>query len=233
MGATSTPIQRGRTEPIRLDVRDGVGDPFTGATGVLVRVQRESDGEFLDFSDLTFKAAGWTTRDPATVAADASLLPGIYELTGGFPSGSVTNLVDDDAYIVYPVNSGAGDTFGAVLPPAGEFKIGWASDAVGLTAVVSATIGSAVPDTLELMAWLVRDADVVASGLVGATIEVQDVFGATVVASGAMSGPTSAGVFRRSVASVSLAIATNYVAILTITDANGAYTSYTAVPTLG
>lgn len=233
MSSTSTPFQTGRTEEIRLDVRDLVGDPVSGATGVLIRIQRASDGQFFDFDDSTFKAAAWTERDTALVQVDSSLLPGIYELSGGFDSSAVTNLATDDTYIVFPVNSGAVDTEGAVLPAPGEFKIGGFADDVSLVAFTSATIDSSVPATLELAGWLVRNADVVTAGLVSATIEVQDIFGASVVPLAAMSGPTASGVFRRSVPGVTLAVAANYFSILTIVDSVGSHTSITALPTLG
>ncbi len=233
MSSTSTPFQTGRTEEIRLDVRDLAGDPVLGATGVLIRIQRASDGQFFDFDDSTFKAAAWTERDTALTQVDAVLLAGIYELPGGFDSATVTNISKDDTYIVFPVKGAAVDTEDAVMPAPGEFKVGFFADSVGLTATVSATIGSSVPDTLELMAWLVRDADVVTAGLVSATIELQDAFGVTVVPAAAMAGPTAVGVFRRSVPNVTLPVATNFVAIVTIVDSVGTYTSLTATPTVG
>lgn len=233
MSSTSTPIQTGRTEEIRLDVRDLVGTPLTGATGVLIRVQRASDGQFFDFDDSTFKGSGWTEKDTALAEVDSTDLPGIYGLTGGFDSSAITNLTADDTYIVFPVKGAAPDTASAQLPAPDEFKIGWFADAVGLDAHVSATIGSVVPSTLELMAWLVRNARPVTTGLVGASVSIQDAAGTIIVASGAMTGPNAAGVFTRSVPSVTLLSATNYIALLTITDANGAHTSYTAIPTIG
>ena len=72
MGATASPFQTGRTEEIRLDVRDSAGDPVTGATGVLIRIQRASDGQFFDFDDDTFKATGHTERDTALPAGRRS-----------------------------------------------------------------------------------------------------------------------------------------------------------------
>lgn len=233
MGTTSSPIQTGRTEEIRLNVNDVTGVPLTGATGVLIRIQRASDDFFYDFNDATFKSTGWTDRDTALDEVDAVLLPGIYELTGGFDTAGVTNLTDDDTYLVFPVKGTAPDTDDAVLPSPGEFKVGFFADDVDLVAITSATIGSAVPSTLELSGWLVRNADVVTSGLVSATIEIQDDTGTVIVASAAMSGPTAAGVFRRSVPGVTLAAATNYFSILIIVDSIGSHTSITALPTLG
>lgn len=226
-------ISTGDVEQIRLVLKNSLGNDLLGATGLLVRIQRASDGFYLDHDDATFKSSGWTTRDEAAVEVDQALLPGIYELSGGFDSGGIANLVPDDTYIVFAVKGPAPDTADGVMPQPGEFKVGWALDAIETTAVVSATIAAAVPSTLELMAWLVRGAAPVTSGLISATVSVEDAAGAVVVASGAMTGPTSAGVFRRSVATVSLADATNYVARVVVTDSVGAQESYTAIPTLG
>lgn len=230
---STSPIQTGRTEQIRLDVRTTAGVAVTGATDVLVRIQRASDGEYFDHDDATFKAAGWVDRDTATVEVDATLLPGIYEVTGGFDSSTVTNITDDDIYLVFPVKGPAADTADAVMPEPGEFRFGFFADDIGLAAFTSATIDSAVPGTLELAGWLVRNADVVTTGLVSATIEVQDIFGTIVVSSSLMSGPTAAGVFRLSVPGTSLAVATNYFSILTIVDSVSSHTSVTALPTIG
>lgn len=233
MPGTSTPIQTGRTEQIRLDVRDGLGAPFLGATAVMIRIQRASDGGMYDWNDNTFKTSGVTTLNKVLDEADVTNLPGIYELTGGFDSSAITNIVSDDTYVVFPVKGPAANTSGAVLPGPGEMKIGWYADGVGLNAFVSTTIDSASPGTMELMAWLVRNGSPVTTGLTGASVIVYDAAGATIVAAGAMTGPTAQGIFRRSVPGVSLAIATNYLASLTVTDAQGAQLAYTAIPTVG
>ena len=90
MPGTSTPIQTGRTEQIRLDVRDGLGAPFLGATAVMIRIQRASDGGMYDWNDNTFKTSGVTTLNKVLDEADVTNLPGIYELTGG--AGFVADL---------------------------------------------------------------------------------------------------------------------------------------------
>ena len=99
--------------------------------------------------------------------------------------------------------------------------------------VVSATIGLSNPGEMHLMAWLRRNGEPVAFGLVGATIEFLDDAGSVVVAVGAMIGPNSDGMFRRTVSSVSLAAPANFYAKVTIEDAQGSVTSYTATPTIG
>lgn len=225
-------IQTGTTEPIRLDVRDSSGLGLTGATGVLARLHRESDGQFYDWTDLVFRASGWTLRDIVCTEVDATLLPGIYEAPGGFPTGSVTGLSPDDVYLVFPNNSGAPDTASAVLPPPDELKVGHSADAIGRECVVSATIESTVPGTLKLLSWLLR-ANKPVTSVTGATIELRDAAGTIIVSNAAMSGPDARGIFTRDVTGVSLDDAANYTAIVVITDSVGAVTSYTAMPTLG
>lgn len=220
-------------ETIVLDVRDEAGEPLTGATGVLVRVRRDSDGQYFDWDDATYKASGWTTRDATATELDASSAPGLYGVAGGYPTPTVTNSVPDDRYLVIPCNSGAADTEDAVLPPPAEFRVGFWADAVGLDAVVSATIGPEASDTLRLMAWLERQGRPVSSGLVGATIELRDAGGSVVVPSAAMTGPTAQGVFQRDVPGLGLAATANYLAIVSITDAVGTVSNYTAMPTVG
>jgi hypothetical protein len=226
-------IQTGTTEPIKLDVRDSGGAGLTGATGVLARIHRASDDQFFDWTDLVFRSSGWTVRDIVCTEVDATLLPGVYEAPGGFPTGSVTGLSPDDTYLVYPINSGAPDTVGAVLPPPDELKVGHSADAIGRECVVSATIESTVPGTLKLLSWLIRANVPVTSGLTGATIELRNAAGSIIVSNAAMSGPDARGIFTREVAGVSLDDAANYTAIVAITDGVGVVTSYTAMPTLG
>lgn len=226
------PIQTGTTEVIRLDVRDGTNAGLTGATGVLVRLQRASDDEFYDWTAQDFKAAGWTLRDVVCTEVDATLLPGIYEVPGGFPTGSVTGLSPDDTYLVYPVNSGAPDTVGAILPPPAELKVGHVADAVGRECVVSATADVTVPGTMRFLSWL-RRGNVPVIGPTGALLELRDAAGSAVITSTAMSGPDARGIFTLNVPGVVLTDASNYTAHVTITDAIGSVTSYTATPTAG
>lgn len=68
-----------RTEtaaPLRLllERRGGV----TGQAGT-VAVRDPGSGDYLDFADNTFKAAGWTTRQQALTEVDATNSPGVYE----------------------------------------------------------------------------------------------------------------------------------------------------------
>lgn len=223
-------IQTGDLEPIYVEARDKTGDPLTGATDLFVRLFRDSDGEFFDWADLTFKAAGHTTLNKLLTEVDATNAPGLYRVTGGFNTATITNASADDQYLVVPLQTPGTD---AVIPQPGELKVGQWVDGVGLDIVVSATIDAAVPGTLKLIAWLRRRGRPVSSGLVSATVSVHDNAGAVVVASAAMLGPSSDGVFRRDVPTVTLTAATQYYAKCTITDAVGVEVSVTAQPTIG
>lgn len=223
-------IQTGDTEPIYVEFRDITGAQLTGATDLFVRLFRDSDGQFFDWADLTFKASGHTTIDRGLTEVNATNAPGLYQVTGGFDTSTITNITADDTYLVVPLQTPGTN---AVLPEPSELKVGQWLDGVGLDIVISATIEAAVPGTIRFIAWLRRNGAPVTSGLASATVELLDAAGVTVVASGAMLGPTSDGVFRRDVASVTLGVATQYYARCTITDAKGVEVSITAQPTIG
>jgi len=226
-------VRKSDSEPIQLDVKDITGQPLLGATGVLVRIRRDSDGFWLDWDDNVYKAGPWIERDKLAFPVDPTLAPGIYVIGGGYPTASISNAVDDDHYLAFTVNSGAADTALAVLPPPMEFRVGFWADAIGLDCVLSATIGSLNPDTIKFIAWLERQNKTVTSGLISATIEFRDADGAIEIASTAMTGPDAQGVFKLDVPSIALTINSNFYAIVTVTDMQGAVVAYTATPTVG
>jgi hypothetical protein len=61
---------------------------IAGLTAVVAVRDGQSATDYLDFNDLTFKAAGWTTRQ----AALADLGSGLYRLAGGLDVNGITNL---------------------------------------------------------------------------------------------------------------------------------------------
>lgn len=223
-------IQTGDLEPIYVEFRDVAGGQLTGATDLFVRLFRDSDSEFFDWSDLTFKSSGHTTLDQILTEVDGTNAPGVYRVTGGFNTATITNITDDDTYFVVALQTPGTN---ALIPEPSELKVGQWIDGVGLDIVISATIEATVPGTLRFIAWLRRNGRPVTSGLVSATVTLLDAAGVTVVASGSMLGPTSDGVFRRDVTGVTLAIATQFYARCTITDAKGVEISITAQPTIG
>lgn len=120
---SDTRIQSGATEPIQLFAVGANGNPLSGLTDLYVRVRR-GDGLLLDWSDYTFKAAGWTTLNCLLAEADGVNAPGLYEVTGGLNTSSITNAVANDYYTVVPLQT-PGNT--ARLPAPGQIAVGkWA-----------------------------------------------------------------------------------------------------------
>lgn len=121
-------IRNGDTEPIQAEVRNQSGEPLTGLTDIFVRVRRDSDGQFFDWSDSTFKAAGHVAIAQLLSEVDATNAPGLYEVTGGFDTSTVVNVVLNDRYVVFPFQTPGTD---ALLPSPGAFRVGqWVQDIV-------------------------------------------------------------------------------------------------------
>jgi hypothetical protein len=118
-------VQTGAVEPIQTYIVDVVGTPITGLTDLYVRLRR-LNGHFLDWSDMTFKAAGWTTLDKLLTEQDAVNAPGLYEVTGGLDTSALTNAVDDDVYTVITRQTPGTN---AIVPAPEELRVGrWADD---------------------------------------------------------------------------------------------------------
>lgn len=77
-------IQSNQSEEIRVTALDSNGDFLTGlgtvsgTNPVLIEIQRNSDGFYFDFNDLTFKNSGWTTRQEQMTEVNATYSPGTY-----------------------------------------------------------------------------------------------------------------------------------------------------------
>ena len=121
-------VRDGETEQIQVLVRDSTGSPLIGKTDLFVKLRRDSDGQFLDWSDITFKAAGHTTINKILTEVDATNIPGLYEVTSGIDTGAITNPASDDRYIVAPLQTPGTD---ALIPSPGAFRVGrWVGDIV-------------------------------------------------------------------------------------------------------
>lgn len=73
--------------PASLAVITSSSGVVTGLSPVC-RVRRSESAEYLDFSDDTFKASGWTTKTTAMTEAET----GVYLVTGGIDISAITNL---------------------------------------------------------------------------------------------------------------------------------------------
>jgi hypothetical protein len=135
-------IQTGSIEPIEAWIAGDTGAPLTGLTDCYVRLRRLSDGRYLDWSDMTFKASGWVVLSKILTELDATRAPGMYSVVGGLDTGAVTNHVNNDTYTVYPLQD-PGNT--AVLPAPGEILVGrWLDDidATMSTLALESTVGA-------------------------------------------------------------------------------------------
>jgi len=121
-------ILGGDTERIQTSaLKDGSLVAQTGLTTVLLSIQRVSDGQWYDFNDDTFKAAGWTTRQQQMSEVSASLAPGEYY--HDFDTGAITNPTRDDTYMVRIDETGGN---AVNVPMHGEIKVDqWVAGALG------------------------------------------------------------------------------------------------------
>jgi hypothetical protein len=124
-------IQTGQIEPIVAVVVDIAGDLLPGKTNIKIRIRRNSDGYYFDWSDDTFKTAGTVAQMlQQLVEISATFSPGEYELhTGatahnhGFDTSKITNPASGgDDYFFTCIQDGGSDA--SNLPQSGEIKVG-------------------------------------------------------------------------------------------------------------
>lgn len=120
-------IQTGQSEPIEVLAVNAAGNPLTGLVNLKVKIRRESDQRYFDWSTNTFVAIPvtllWTLTEVDPVRA-----AGCYRLTkpghvDGFDTLSITNPVADDVYQVVVVQDGPPQNV-ANTPWVGEIKVG-------------------------------------------------------------------------------------------------------------
>lgn len=131
------------TVPLQVFVRlRGSDDPAPGETDVGLRAYSEALGQFLDWADLTFKAAGHTTLTLIlTDTPFATNAPGLYERSGGLDLTAVTNLAANDSLTFLAVETVGSDLD---LPAPGMLKIDqWVEDIrTPVVANLDATVSS-------------------------------------------------------------------------------------------
>jgi len=147
----SNRIQTGATEPIQLYVVNSLGKPLTGLVDLYIRIRRNSDGKFLDWSDMTFKTSGWTTLNKTMTEISATNAPGLYALTGEFNTSLLTNANANDAYVIFSLQTPG---LNARLPGPSELQVGkWLDTVVNQTTKIdqAATLMPNVVATGSLM----------------------------------------------------------------------------------
>jgi len=90
-------IQTDSTEPIIVVVLDIFGHPLVGKTDICLSVRRQSDGKYLDWSDMHFKNGGpiGQLHQPMN-QVNATRSAGEYQLD--FDTSAIVNAIDDDIY---------------------------------------------------------------------------------------------------------------------------------------
>ena len=138
-------VQTGDTEQIVFLVLQKNGTPAVGRATLRLRIYRKSDNQFLDWADMTFKAAGWTTLDQTMTEVSAANAPGHYELVGGFDTSAIISASPNDTYVTVPSQTSGID----VLPGPGEMVVGfWADDIAKIDEVATTVPASAATGSL-------------------------------------------------------------------------------------
>jgi hypothetical protein len=221
-------IQTGDTEPLQVYVVDDSALPLTGLTDLFVRIRRESDGAFFDWDDSTFKAAAWTEQDRVLVELDATYAPGLYEVSGGFDTSVITNLVADDTYQVIPLQTPGTN---ARLPAPGEIKVGQWVDNV--EAIEEAQANVAYDDqslVMTIAAWMDRNGRSVLVPT-SATITLRDATNVVVFTATSVT-PFATGVFVFTQAGVVLSDDTVYNLEVSVSDATSTVVTNQSITTV-
>ena len=123
----SISIEQGDKEPIVLQVVDENGDSLTGKSDIKIKIRRQSDGQYFDWTDDTFKEGHLTTTLTwALEELSSSYSPGQYQLNksghvNGFDTASIQNPLAIDFYIVTAIQDGGIDAIN--VPMLGEIRI--------------------------------------------------------------------------------------------------------------
>lgn len=120
-------IIQGEKEPIIVLVVGTDGIPLAGKTNIKIKIHRNSDGYYFDWSDNTFKTelAVVTMLWPLSeISATGS--PGEYQLNKpghvrGFDTATITNPLATDDYIITCIQDGGSDA--SNVPMIGELKV--------------------------------------------------------------------------------------------------------------
>lgn len=113
-------IQTGSAEPVIAMALDIFGAPLVGKTDIVLSVRRQSDGKYLDWSDMRFKNGGGLVQlYQAMAEVHATRSPGEYQLL--FDTSAIVNPVDDDTYETRAEQVGGSDAMN--MPQLGELKV--------------------------------------------------------------------------------------------------------------
>lgn len=133
-------ITQGEKEPIVVLVVNSEGQPLTGKTNIKIKIRRNSDGFYFDWSNNTFKAeVSVASLLQALVEISPTASPGEYELNKpghihGFDTSTIVNPNAVDDYFITCVQDGGTDATN--VPMMGELKVTPVDDTVDHTPVI-------------------------------------------------------------------------------------------------
>ena len=117
-------VKTNAVEDIVAMALDAANAPLTGLTNIKARIWRVSDGQALDWADMTFKAfASVGTMLSALSEVSATYFPGLYKKT--LNTSSITNPTVNDIYQVEVIQDAVTLT-AANTPQIGEIRVGQA-----------------------------------------------------------------------------------------------------------
>jgi hypothetical protein len=180
---------------------------LTGTATLIVKVREHSTGDFLDFADGTFKAAGHTTPSIALSEPDATEFSGLFETAAIDPS-----LWSDGLYVAH-VTDTAGDI--EYNPIELEVRDGRLHTGEQLTVCGIVALESSSGD-VTINAWLMFDGRLYGSPD-SLSVTVFDDAGGSVAGPLVDAAADSNGVFKVVAAAAGLTVDTLYYAIASIT----------------
>jgi hypothetical protein len=121
-------IQHGNIEPIVVVAVDLDNKPVVGKTDIVIRMRRQTDGKYFDWSDNTFKdgaSVGLLLQPLVEVSPVYS--KGEYQLSTvdhvrGLDTSKIVNPNNDDIYFVFSFQNGGEDV--ANMPQFCELRVG-------------------------------------------------------------------------------------------------------------
>ncbi len=186
-------VQTGAKEPIVALVLDQFGKPLIMSGAIKARVWRVSDGEYLDWFDMTFKPFNVVSRPLMALSEiDRVASPGEYRLD--LDTGAIVNPTLNDIYEVTVVNDSEEDS--GNLPQVGEIRVGGWVDKVGenYSIVYQSYSYDQVSSTLTGLIW-VEKSGLIVSNPVSVTVSFYDADG-TLLFTFSDSSPDLQGFFK-------------------------------------
>ena len=222
-------IQTGVVEPIQVYAVDILGNALTGLSDLFIRVRRDSDGFYFDWSDDTFKSVGFVTLNQILTEQDAVNAAGLYDIAGGWDTSLITNPDVDYLYTVIPIQTPGTN---AILPAPSNLQVGQFIDR--LDAGDDRTHISATYDDVGLIVsisfWLERSGVITTPINTLGSVVWRNPDGTTLFSNSSPSGPDSQGVLRFTQPSITLIDNTPYYADVTVEDSQGVVTTQIGVP---